>query len=108
MKICVFDTETRGLFGEIFKIGFYDGFQYLTFNSGIEFVRFLQEQDNLYLYAFNLEFDLSKLLSEIIDNDILFKLDFDNTLVINGNIRVSKILGKEIYFKDAYPLVNCS
>jgi len=108
MKICVFDVETRGLFGDIFKVGFFDGFQYLTFDSGIEFVRFLLTQDNLYLYAFNLEFDLSKLLSEIIDNDNLFKLDFDNTLVINGNIRVTKILGKEIHFKDAYPLVNCS
>lgn len=114
MKICVFDCETRGLFGEIFRIGFYDGENYMTFNTGIEFIKFLLTLDNIYIYAFNLEFDLSKLLAEIIESEfddlgiIPFKIDFDSTLVIVGNIYSTKVLDKEIYFKDIYPLVGCS
>lgn len=104
-KIAAFDCETRGFFGDIFKVGYYDGVQYLTFNTGSDFIKYLLSLDNICLYGFNLEFDLSKILAETAGE---FELNFNGSLFINNRVHVAKIKNKEIIFRDIYPLVNCS
>ena len=114
MRICAFDSETRGLWGNIFKVGFYDGILYHTFETGLDFLNFVISNygdEELHIYGFNLEFDFSKILKEAISNKkktVLFEIDFNKSLVINGKFHVVKIKEKEIYFRDIYPVVNCS
>jgi len=118
MRICAFDSETRGLWGEIFKVGFFDSENYHTFNSGLEFLKFVISEypnEELNIYGFNLEFDFAKILKETIisknkkkGKESLFEVDFNKSLVINGKFHVVKLMGKEIYFRDIYPLVNTS
>jgi len=126
--LAAFDTETRGLFGDIFRMGYYDKQNgYKAFYNAEEFIEHiykiesnLQEitvikrkkevtvLDTLYIYAFNLEFDLSKILSEFRKKNIPFQIDFDKTLIINGVFHTAKIKDRNIVFCDLYPIVGSS
>jgi len=109
----VIDVETRGLFGKIFRIGFLHEGEYFTFNTGLEFVRKILEIDKLNIYAFNVEFDFGKIYNEVLeskDESLIkqFDIDFSKSLIINEKFHVVKIFGKDIYFRDIYPIVQSS
>lgn len=107
--IASFDLETRGLFGSVFKIGYWDGQTYRTFENSISFIRFLYTlKTRVDLYAFNLEFDLSKILEEVLEYGSDFSIDFDRSLIINGKFHVAKLTHSDIYLRDVYPLVAAS
>lgn len=126
--LAVFDSETRGLWGSIFRMGYYDEVRgYKTFYTAEEFVSYLMEvektlpdvtitvrkkqlkvKDTLYVYAFNLEFDMSKILQELTKKKISLDIDFDKSLLINSNFHTVKIAGKNIVFCDLYPIVKTS
>lgn len=124
-----FDCETRGLFGEIFRIGYYDnenGYQnFYNMKEFIEHIYRIEEElpevsyvnkrgnvklrkDFLNIYAFNLEFDLGKLLQSQAEYGNLFNIEFGKSLIINGSFNTCKLKGKNIFLKDIYPIVNSS
>lgn len=127
-----FDSETRGLWGEIFRIGYYDEKNgYTNFYNAEEFMLHIyeiarklpiitiekkqrgkmiekEEQDILYIYAFNLEFDFSKIIQEFHKKKINLKIDYDKSLIIDGKFHVVKILGINIKFLDILPIVKSS
>jgi len=147
--LATFDFETRGLWGEIFRGGYYDAVNgYKTVNNAEEFIdhifeleknlgdieiikkkrknvpkeyikseyveekkevyKITIEKDTLYIYAFNLEFDLSKIISEFQRKGLKFEIDYNNSLIINGSFHVVKVLERNIKFCDIYPLVGSS
>jgi len=125
--LAAFDCETRGLYGDIFIKGYYDGKNYVTFNSCQEFIDYILEvekclpkvvkknkkydkliKDTLYLYAFNLEFDLGKILNKMRENGLPIELDPSESLIINSNFHRAKIAGVNIVFCDLYPIVKSS
>ena len=124
--IASFDCETRGLWGSIFLCGYYDEISgYHSFKNAEEFMKHLymieenlpeiteivkekevKKKDMLYVYAFNLEFDLSKILSEFTKKKLKLLIDYNNTLIISGKMHTVKILDKNIVFCDILPLVD--
>jgi len=127
--IATFDVETRGMFGEIFRIGYYDAVNgYKNFYTGKEFLDYVtkvseslplvekvgrtgkisQIPDMLDIYAFNLEFDARKLLSESIEKKFYLGIDLDKSLIINNRAHFLKLEQKNIYLRDIYPIVNSS
>lgn len=90
-----FDTETRGLFGKIFRWASYDGKNITKGYSGTEAVVWLMglsEEDHVYIH--NLEFDLSKLLQEGL------LIDLDHCKIINRSFAVAEVIGG--------PMLHCS
>ncbi len=119
MKVISMDTETRGMYGKIFLGGWYDGTNYQTFNTGLEFMSqmdnlLLQEEDEeVHVIVFNLDFDLGKLLRECSEHyrktgEELFRIDYKNSLIIHNRFHTAKIQGKKLVFHDIFKLVNCS
>ena len=116
--ILVFDTETRGLYGNIFLVGCYDGETYQTFYTGKEFLGWLdtlevEKKEEISVYCFNLDFDLAKLIKESIDvyrktGKPLFELDYKKSLIIHNKFHVARLVDSPVVFRDLYPLVNCS
>lgn len=116
--IIVFDTETRGLYGDIFLVGCYDGETYQTFYTGKEFLGWLdtlevEKKEEISVYCFNLDFDLAKLIKESIDvyrktGKPLFELDYKKSLIIHNKFHVARLVDSPVVFRDLYPLVNCS
>ena len=105
VKIWTCDTETRGLFGEIFRVGLYDGEQYLVFNNfaGVmETLKAYQGYQN-HVYFHNLEFDLAKAAPEILDDG---GIDFANSIFINNSV----VTCATAYFvlHDSYKLLPSS
>ena len=81
-----FDTETRGLFGKIFRWRAYDGQNLQGGYSADEAVAYLMGlPEETHVYIHNLEFDLSKLLK----SGIL--LDLDNSRIINRAFAVASL-----------------
>ena len=90
-----FDTETRGLFGKIFRWAAYDGQSITRGYTGTEAVVWLMglsEEDHVYIH--NLEFDLSKLLQEGL------LVDLDHSKIINRSFAVAEVIGG--------PTLHCS
>lgn len=126
--LATYDTETRGLFGKIFRVGYYDKVNgYKNFYNGIEFFKHIMEiakglpektvirrkkevivQDTLYVYCFNLEFDFKKILAEFRAKRFKVKIDYNNSLIIDGKFHNVKIEDMNIIFCDLYPIVQCS
>jgi len=116
--ILVYDSETRGLYGEIFLNACYDGKTYNQFYNGRDFLSWvmgieLGEKEEISIYCFNLDFDLSKLISESCEffertGKPIFEIDYKKSLVINNRFHVAKISNHPIFFRDLYPLVNTS
>ena len=115
--IMVMDTETRGLYGDIFLVGCFDGVNYNQFFTGKEFLQYLNHIDmgdeEISVYCFNLDFDLSKLITEnnknfTLTGETIFEIDYKKSLVINNRFHTARLLGTRITLRDLYPLVNTS
>lgn len=113
--VIVMDSETRGLYGEIFLLGCYDGTEYRQFYTGVDFMEYLLrlEAEAISVYCFNLDFDLAKLVAE--NNRLyqregreLFRIDYGKSLIITNRFHTAKIKDTNITFRDLYPLVNTS
>lgn len=88
IKILTLDTETRGLFGEMFRVAIYDGAdnKYYAANTINEIKNTLIKYSIKYdchVFIHNLDFDLAKLASELIPNALL-----DKSIFINNNVTV--------------------
>ena len=106
--IYTWDIESRGLFGKVFKIGVTDGSKTKFFNTVEEFFNFLDEvskkEEQVYFYAHNHSFDLTKIVQEIIERGINLEINFDSgkTIIANGKI-LQLVFGRwqNIYFRDS-------
>ena len=121
-RLAVIDTETRGLFGDIFRAAYFDGETYQVFNTGLELMSYIlgkvKPGESWYIYGFNLEFDLSKILQEQVTRQRrwrkkealvpVFALDLKNSLIIDASFHAAKIAGHPVEFLDLMPLVHCS
>ena len=90
-----FDTETRGLFRDIFAWRAYDGDRLISGTSGVDAVKWLMSlspDDHVYIH--NLDFDLSKLLKSF-----LF-IDLDDCTIINRKFARARVIGG--------PMLHCS
>lgn len=90
VKLWTMDTETRGLFGELFRIGLYDGENYYYGNTFDEVYKYIVNSsiyfDN-HIYIHNLDFDLSKIAPNLFTME---NIDFSKSLFINGSVATLK------------------
>lgn len=118
IKVLTLDTETRGLFGEIFRVGFYDGDdnKYYAANSIKEIKNTLINYSTKYechVFIHNLDFDLSKMAHELIPESNL-----KDSIFINNNVTVfsssvvatqsqeeNEIISQPITFHDSNKLI---
>ncbi|MFD7736535.1 hypothetical protein ACFV6F_39945, partial [Kitasatospora phosalacinea] len=116
VKILTLDTETRGLFGEVFRVGLYDGSRYRATNTFKNLKTVLSQYTTKYdchVFIHNLDFDISK-----IAKDILPEADLKNSIFINNVVTVFKtglnesqitevneIISQAITFHDSSKLV---
>ncbi len=86
IKLFTLDTETRGLFGDVFRVGLYDGNQYWVHDTfaGIQHVinQFVGTHE-CHIYIHNLDFDLAKIGKYLLPTAIL-----DDSIFINNNVAV--------------------
>jgi hypothetical protein len=104
VKVFTFDTETRGLDGEIFRVGCFDGKQYHDANDFEKIKKILLRNSltyDVHIYIHNLEFDVSKIVYDIGD-EILF----NDSLIINGRAAVIKTF--YFTFHDSFSLFPMS
>jgi hypothetical protein len=104
VKIFVLDTETRGLEGEIFKVGLYNGERYWEANTFEKIKKRLRKESityDVHIYIHNLNFDMAKIVHEM-EEEILLS----ESLFING---ISTTL-KTFYFTfhDSMQLITGS
>lgn len=86
VKLFTLDTETRGLFGDVFRVGLYDGNRYWAANEFSHIQQILKQFTNDYechIFIHNLDFDLSKLAKYLLPTAIL-----DDSIFINNNVAV--------------------
>ncbi|MBT2718063.1 DNA polymerase [Bacillus sp. ISL-57] len=86
VKIFTLDTETRGLFGDIFRVGMYDGEKYFVSNTFKEIKNILSKYTinyDCHIFIHNLDFDLSKMATELIPT-----VDLNKSIFINNNVTV--------------------
>ena len=105
VKLWTCDTETRGLFGEVFRIGLYDGEEYnayYNFNEVIEKVREYAEYQN-HIYIHNLEFDLAKVAPEIFNQSSII---WSESIFINNS--VATVTTDDFVLHDSYKLLTAS
>ena len=78
--IYAWDVETRGFLGKVFKIGVTDGVEVKLFNTIDEFFDFLDDvskkEERAYFYAHNHSFDLTKVVQEVLEQEIDLKINF--------------------------------
>lgn len=87
VKLWTLDTETRGLFGELFRVGMYNGLDYFAFsdfNSIMDALEDYSEYEN-HIYIHNLDFDLAKIAPNLFNRD---SVNFGKSIIINGTIAV--------------------
>lgn len=102
--IITFDTETRGLFGEIFVMGYFDGRNFVR-TTPQNFINELQNYgEKIYAYAHNLDFDLAKLWKANNGLDI----DWNSSIIIHHSVVRARIKGTDIYLCDSYHLLPSS
>lgn len=117
VKIFTLDTETRGLFGDIFRVGLFDGKQFFATNSFKELKSILYHYTKEYdchLYIHNLDFDLSKMAADLIPQADLKKSIFinNNVTVFRSSISMSQtteendIISQPITFHDSLKLIQ--
>jgi hypothetical protein len=85
-KIFTLDTETRGLFGDVFRVGFYTGEKYYSTNSVKQLIPIIQNYAKKYdchIFVHNLDFDLAKMAMEVVP-----KADLKNSIFINNNVTI--------------------
>jgi hypothetical protein len=88
IKVMTLDTETRGLFGEIFRVGLFDGNEYHYSNNAGDIITKLHKFSKKYevhVFIHNLDFDLSKLAKWLIKG-----ADLKKSIFINNNVAIFK------------------
>lgn len=106
MKIITFDTETRGLFGEVFIVGVFDGTVFRSMHPDMfaEELRVLSGEEEIYAYAHNLDFDFSKLLKQVIP----FGIVWDRSIFIRGRAVRIKLRDIPVWLCDSFQLFPAS
>lgn len=102
--IFTLDTETRGLYGDIFKLGLYNGKDYFDAYQFNEIKKILIDYSlayDVHVYIHNLDFDLSKIVKEL-EGEIIFK----DSLFINN--RATTVKTKHFTLHDSYSLLTGS
>lgn len=97
MYFLVVDTETRGIFGDIFRWRAYDGESFAdgyTAKDLSEWLACFTEPSHIYIH--NLEFDLSKVLKAK-----HLRLDLDESMLIGRELTMAK-------FQDSPITLHCS
>jgi hypothetical protein len=103
--IWTLDTETRGLFGQIFRIGIYNGDKYWTFNTMQECYNLLLEYaktEEIHMYIHNLDFDLAKMAGTILKD-----IEVKRSIFIEHNVAVFATT-KDIILHDSLKLIPMS
>ncbi|RPK06208.1 DNA polymerase [Bacillus subtilis] len=117
VKLLTLDAETRGFFGQIFRVGLYDGVKYHaanTFSTLKSIIARLTEKYDCHIYIHNLDFDLGKMA-----HDVLYEVDLNDSIFINNNVAVYKtslvetqireeleVISQPLTFHDSLKLVN--
>ena len=86
VKLITLDTETRGLFGEVFRIGAYDGNKPITTSDYEDVKTYINQYTNEYqvhIFTHNLDFDLAKLADQLVPGAKL-----SESIFINNNVAV--------------------
>ncbi|WP_026829750.1 DNA polymerase [Exiguobacterium antarcticum] len=89
LRLLTLDTETRGLFGEVFRVGLYDGETYYsgyTFPEIYPIIQDLSTRWECHVYVHNLDFDLAKIAKDFITNEMV--LDLKKAVAINNQFIV--------------------
>jgi hypothetical protein len=111
IKLWTLDCETRGLFGEVFRIGLYTESHntphYFVSNNTIDILDVLNEPQyrefENHVYIHNLDFDIAKIFREVHRYN---EVDISKSLFINGN---TVILATNNYiFHDSLRLLPSS
>ena len=108
LKIFTLDTETRGLFGNVFRIGLYDGEyqKYYVKNKFLDIfpiLKFYAKKFDVHVYVHNLDFDLAKIAPELFNNDTIY---FSKSVFING--RVAVLATETFTLHDSFMLLPSS
>lgn len=101
IRIVTLDTETRGLDGDIFKIGLFDGENYYSYYNTKELYIKLKEIAmgcELHVYVHNLAFDLGKMM-DVLGKDI----NFSQSIFIESKVAIVQ-LNNGIIFHDTLQL----
>ncbi len=102
--IITFDTETRGLFGDIFLLGMYDGEKFYFLSPKEFFWKLMQYPEPVYAYAHNLDFDFSKLWKAVGG----IPVSWGKTIIIHHSLVRVKIEGLNIFLCDSFKLFPSS
>ncbi len=116
IKIFTLDTETRGLFGDIFRVGLYDGKKYFVSNTFKEIKTILAKYTinyDCHIFIHNLDFDLSKMVNELIPTANLKKSIFinNNVTVFQASVTTTQhteekeIISQPITFHDSNKII---
>lgn len=104
IKVYTLDTETRGLFGGVFRIGLYDGDQAIT-TSNYQDIKTIfdksSETHEVHVFIHNLDFDLAKLAGELMPG-----AKFSDSIFINNNVAVFR--ANNIVLHDSLKLLPAS
>lgn len=106
IKVVTLDTETRGLEGEIFRAGMYDGEDYYDSENIDHLLRLLKNwslYDHVHVYIHNLNFDLRKFAEKLVKPNNLY---FKDMLFINNNVVTFPVNG--IIFHDSFRILSSS
>ncbi|MGQ7864089.1 DNA polymerase [Bacillus sp. WC2502] len=104
IKLMTLDTETRGFFGEIFRVGIYDGEKYNvanTFSTLKSIITRLSKKYDLHIFIHNLDFDLGKMAG-----DVLREVDLDESIFINNNVAVYKTSLVETQIREELEIIS--
>jgi len=99
-KLFTLDTETRGLDGNIFRVGLFDGTNYYPSNDFNKIKQILlgeSIENDVHIFIHNLNFDLSKVIGDL-RKEILWL----ESIIINGRATIIKT--GDFTFHDSYSL----
>ncbi|EOQ01040.1 DNA polymerase [Bacillus cereus] len=84
-KLLTLDTETRGLTGNVFRVGLFDGETYYAANTFDEILNVFEQYKDYecHVYAHNLDFDLGKIATTLFTRD---RVCFGKSIFINGKV----------------------
>ena len=105
LRLFTLDTETRGLFGGLVKLGFFDGEEYFSFYTYSELAAILDEYEETenHVYVHNLDFDVAKLAPELFNKETVI---FSKSIIINSS--VATLHTDRIVLHDSFKLLPSS